>query len=363
MPNSISHIIGEREQQLMHMMRISGMKDMAYWVAAYLWDTTQYIVWFSFLLIFGYAYGSVVFSSTSVGIFIFLCLVFIHYIICFSWLIASLFTKRRIVLVVCYLVTVVVSYLGTLLDQQFGASWPQVYLYIPPLAWCKAVASIIRYNPRDLSNRHGDQLLQSVLIMIFEGFLMGGCAIYLNIAKYRGFGFCIPHSWRCNRFVETNEDVDNIEMDHTTNSVLAQSLLGNGSVDPSAASSAGGVKYDADEDVDVAFERTKVKNLIKNSSSPLDYPALLIHNLRKVFPGKTGTKNVVASDGPHATKKKTVIPVKVAVDKLCLSVEFGECFGLLGPNGAGSETLNTHTHTYDAHGWLIWSMMSIKWEF
>lgn len=35
LPNSVSHILYERENQLLHMMRISGMRDMGYWVANY----------------------------------------------------------------------------------------------------------------------------------------------------------------------------------------------------------------------------------------------------------------------------------------------------------------------------------------
>lgn len=35
LPNSVSHILYERENQLLHMMRISGMRDAGYWVANY----------------------------------------------------------------------------------------------------------------------------------------------------------------------------------------------------------------------------------------------------------------------------------------------------------------------------------------
>ena len=35
LPNSVSHILYERENQLLHMMRISGMRDAGYWAANY----------------------------------------------------------------------------------------------------------------------------------------------------------------------------------------------------------------------------------------------------------------------------------------------------------------------------------------
>ena len=47
---------------------------------------------------------------------------------------------------------------------------------------------------------------------------------------------------------------------------------------------------------------------------------VLIHNLRKEFPGRSGQ------------------PVKVAVADLSLGIPAGQCFGLLGENGAGKTT-------------------------
>ena len=49
-------------------------------------------------------------------------------------------------------------------------------------------------------------------------------------------------------------------------------------------------------------------------------PAILLHNLRKVYRGKDGNK------------------AKVAVAGLSLGINKQECFGLLGPNGAGKTT-------------------------
>ncbi|KAG1669733.1 ATP-binding cassette sub-family A member 1 [Nymphon striatum] len=67
------------------------------------------------------------------------------------------------------------------------------------------------------------------------------------------------------------------------------------------------------EDADVQAERKRV-----NSSAESDSDLLQIINLTKVYRGVLG-KNI-------------------AVDKLCVGVKKGECFGLLGVNGAGKTT-------------------------
>ncbi len=65
------------------------------------------------------------------------------------------------------------------------------------------------------------------------------------------------------------------------------------------------------EDADVAAERQRVR---QGQYSAVRV-AVLARDLTKRF-GRT-----------------------VALDRLCLSIERGECFGLLGPNGAGKSTL------------------------
>lgn len=72
-------------------------------------------------------------------------------------------------------------------------------------------------------------------------------------------------------------------------------------------------KDDTDEDVDVAAERKRV--LRGNGKKDL----LRLENLTKVY-------------------KTSKLGCQLAVDKLCIGVPAGECFGLLGVNGAGKTT-------------------------
>eukprot|EP01090_Pellita_catalonica_P001786 TRINITY_DN1151_c0_g1_i2.p1 TRINITY_DN1151_c0_g1~~TRINITY_DN1151_c0_g1_i2.p1 ORF type:complete len:386 (+),score=71.03 TRINITY_DN1151_c0_g1_i2:1036-2193(+) len=73
-----------------------------------------------------------------------------------------------------------------------------------------------------------------------------------------------------------------------------------------------GDEDDDDEPFDVAKEREKV---YRNAHSD-DCPIVIV-NLRKIYKSKG---------------------VKVAVKRLTIAIEKGECFGLLGPNGAGKST-------------------------
>lgn len=58
----------------------------------------------------------------------------------------------------------------------------------------------------------------------------------------------------------------------------------------------------------------KVEKLLTEQNSG---HAIIVHNLRKVYPGLDGN------------------PEKSAVKELSLAIPSGECFGMLGPNGAG----------------------------
>lgn len=78
-----------------------------------------------------------------------------------------------------------------------------------------------------------------------------------------------------------------------------------------------------EEGADVAAERGRVDALWSQwSSRPSTRPpsAVILHELRKVYPSKDG-------NAP-----------KVAVHDLSLAIDRCECFGLLGPNGAGKTT-------------------------
>jgi ABC-type glutathione transport system ATPase component len=72
------------------------------------------------------------------------------------------------------------------------------------------------------------------------------------------------------------------------------------------------------EDSDAKAERNFVYNLDK--ADYYKYP-LIIKDLRKVYPGKAGRSE------------------KVATKNFTLRIKKGEMFGLLGPNGAGKTTL------------------------
>lgn len=277
-------------------------------------------VWFAALLIFGVAYGSPIFTKTAIAVWIGVCICFIHYSICLSWLLAALFNSKRIGLVVCYLLVVVSTFLAIILDQYLDASWNLVYLWIPPLAYAKALSTIIRYTPQAVNNEHQAQLETAVLIMVFEGLLLGLVGAYANICRYRGLGLFVPrfikaafysaHSGKdAAAAAAAAREKDAVEMDDTSFKALSGSLLSK-------------ADRDEPEDIDCAAERAKVNALVTKSAD--NYPAILLHDLTKEFASGGGKK-------------------KIAVNQLCLSVEYGECFGLLGPNGAGPCTRCSRT--------------------
>jgi len=316
LPNGVAHLLHEREERLLHMMRISGMRDLSYWAASYLYDMAVSAGWFAALLVFGYAYGSPVFTRTNGGVFAFVLLVFSHYSVGLGWLVAACFSSKRIGLVVCYLLVVVSSFLAIVLDMYLPTTWPTVYLVIPPLAQARALSAIIRYSPTTLDDARGAQLLTAVLIMIFEGVGMLAIGCYANICMYRGVGFILPQWCKRRSAADSSDRRDGVEM--SFNEAARAGLLSAEERGDAAAE---------EEDVDCAAERAKVEAIVKQPGTE-HYPAVLLHNLRKEFPS-TGAAGTDSTGAPLKPTKK------VAVNRLSMAVDYGECYGLLGPNGAG----------------------------
>jgi len=319
LPATVSHLIFERESRLLHMMRISGIKDTSLWMGQYAWEMTVMISWFAVMLIVGFAFGSLIFTETNIGIWIGVSIVASHYIIMIGWLVGGIFSAHRIVLVVCSLLVVVSAFISIILDTYLDSTWSAAYLVVPPVAFIRSVSTIIRYTPSSMSHEAAaPQLLTCMMIMLFEGLGMGMIAIYLHVARYRSALFCFTQLCSGSKKLDEQKDELGGESDSDFKKAASASLLGS---DASASST------DSEEDEDCAAERVRVENLVHGS--PSDYPAIMLRNLRKVF-----------GSGAAA---------KVAVDKLSMAVDYGSCLGLLGPNGAGkSTTLSILTGLLDA---------------
>uniref|UniRef100_A0A7S4NY30 ABC transporter domain-containing protein n=1 Tax=Guillardia theta TaxID=55529 RepID=A0A7S4NY30_GUITH len=77
-------------------------------------------------------------------------------------------------------------------------------------------------------------------------------------------------------------------------------------------------EQDISEFPDVQEEEARINKL--ESADKSEHDAVMIHQLKKIYPGYLGGSP------------------KVAVKSLTMGVQHGECFGMLGPNGAGKTT-------------------------
>lgn len=96
------------------------------------------------------------------------------------------------------------------------------------------------------------------------------------------------------------------------------------------------------EDQDVADERNRI---LAASPDSLPVPPLVVKELSKV--GQASARCARSAPLPPASPLLPFLPALqvyeqqaplLAVDKICLAVQKGECFGLLGFNGAGKTT-------------------------
>lgn len=299
MPDVASRIVYEREERLLNMMKISGMRTSTYWVANYIYDMLLMVFWSLLFILFGYLLSLDVIKRTNFLVFFAIFVSWSHSLIGIGVLISGVFSRRSVATIVGYVV-LLLSVITTQMLTWFlhKEDWPTALLLLPPIGFARAIGLVNMFGS-SIDIDPDSQLGDSILLMFVGGSLCFLVGIVLNFLRYESF----RHLW---------------------SSVCGRSEGQAHSLEPLSA-------YEG-EDVDVHNERKRVHDLYKNHD--FDHSGVtdgvLMRNLSKVFESSEGD-------------------TKVAVRDLCLGIQYGECFGLLGPNGAGkSTTLSILSGTLDS---------------
>jgi ABC-type Na+ transport system ATPase subunit NatA len=298
MPDMALRLATEREDELIMMMRISGLQSRTYFLSNYVFDVACASLWMLTLVVVGFSFGTVSFTSASFPSWMLLCVLWAHSQVCVASAIAALVPRRVPATIVAYFVVLLTAVLCSFLNQFMttASSWPVALYLVPPVGFARAVGLVVTYAgfyPGGAADFAVPVLLMSA-----------GAAMLFLVAVYTKaddgdtwFAAC-----GAGRLLGRAVDVSSNEM--------AKPLL-----DDEQGSEGGAHMGDA-VDVDVARERERV--LRGDFMRP---PAVTFTHLSKTYAASGARKE----------------PTK-ALSDLCLAVDYGECFGLLGPNGAGKTT-------------------------
>ncbi|KAF9914359.1 hypothetical protein BX616_008450 [Lobosporangium transversale] len=317
LPIFVITLVKEKEDRILVMMKMSGLKSITYYVAHYIHFYILHILSSLMFIIAGIAFRMPFFTKVDPGVFILLFFFWGHVQIALAFFLSCFFSKSRTALVIVFLLVlcgVIVSLATENIFQNDPA--PIGYFVWPAFAFYRALSVINRssydsaYQPYKMSDLKGsDEVFQVIIAMIIETFVFLALAFYLTEVFPTEFGvrqpwhFIISKPFK--RLFKKKREQNDVEGQVRQDNIgsMRERVQGEIPLDPEE------VKY---EDDDVKKERTRV---LHDEYSP-DCP-LVMKNMRKIYP---------------SNKKLAVKNVTFAVDKNTI-------FGLLGPNGAGKTSL------------------------
>ncbi|KAJ3118142.1 hypothetical protein HDU96_003671 [Phlyctochytrium bullatum] len=327
LPIFVILLVKEKEDRILIMMKMNGMKSWAYYATHYI---TFYILFTASTIIFlvsGRLVRLEFFTLTQPSVLVILFFLWGHVQIALAFFFASIFNKSRIALVLTFLIVLCGVIISIVLERLFAEDPipPALFLW-PPFAFYRALSLVNKHSyaknlpPYRMSMLRGrDEVYVAVLYMVLGFFIYGLLSLYFSAVLPSDFGvrrpWHFPVSAPIKEFYRRKRIRENGGVDPESEKVIGAAIELNEEE----------LKY---EDADVKAERQR----IRDHAYPADSP-IVVSDIRKVYAGRRGL-------GP-----------KVAVKDVTFAAESGVIFGLLGPNGAGKTTLiSILTGIYEASG-------------
>lgn len=315
-PLAVWRLSHERTQDLVLMMRTVGMKTISYIMGMFLFDMTISVFSGIAMVIFAVVLNLSQFNGAPIGDLVAIVLLSSFALNSLALLLVQLFGKKATILpllapCLCVVATAVTSLLNVFLYPDDG-DWPWGLSLIPFLAQGRALYIILVYH--ESSN---EVVVAYVLLILFG--IVSLTIVYILEAE---IPVVILIKIAIKRLLETKE-----EKQFRRNSINIEAGEPPPELNTLDDTQEGGngqrkvyKTFDGSPmDDDVIHEKLNAihysPSTLDTAMSPQDKFAIVIQNLRHIFPNGT-----------------------VAVKELSLALSYGECFGLLGPNGTGKST-------------------------
>ena len=311
--NFITLFVKERANNSKHLMRISGINIVSYWIVNYIFEFIKYYFTGGICLLLLYLFDT--YKEYLYIVYITLGPSMISSTYCLSYFFDNESDAQNVVILVNYLFgylgSIIVSVLRGINSAKLAAKIIEYFFGIVPI-FCFDFAFILLVNPigiyiADYPNEFylfkGDEMIKRFNLMLsMVIFSSVECVLYTILHIYIESQV---YSFKKSTDIKLPTDINDSEVIKEINKVNEINLV---EVSPST-------KDDLIQVEDISTDETKN---IKE-----DLYAVKVKNLRKVY------TNTCCSKQEHDI---------IAIKNLNFAIKPGECFGLLGLNGAGKTT-------------------------
>ncbi|AQK59815.1 ABC transporter A family member 7 [Zea mays] len=316
----LSSLVYEKQQKLRAMMKMHGLGDMAYWTISYCYFLVISLLYMFLLVVFGAVVDIKLFAVNSYVLQFLLYFIYMNLQISFAFLMTTYFSTSATATVTGYLYVIGSGLIGEYLfrpfveDTSVSRSLITLMEFFPPMSLYRIIYELspppspsgpfsdfsgVRVG--DLSDpENGILVLMVVMVLEWPTFLF--LTLYLD-----GFGWLQTRVRKLPPAAAASS--------HQT---LQKPSTTRPQERPEASIEIDGTTDIPGEVARACAEREIVDRFLQQ---PDQSYAVIVDNVRKVYPPRDGNAEVVAVNG------------------FSLSIKRGQCFGLLGSNGAGKTSL------------------------
>jgi hypothetical protein len=330
LPIFVITLVKEKEERILVMMRMNGLKNFAYYLAHYIHFYTLHVITSIFFIITGLLFNMEIFTKTEPLVYIILFFIWGHIQIALAFLFTCFFSKSRTALLVTFLIVLCGVVISLVTEFSFrGQGGDSIsYFYWPPFAFYRALSLIntasvqLNSHPYRLSDLVlGNEVLTAVIYMTVEFFIILLLSAYFTKVFPSEYGVSKPWhfiftDWYTKKQIKKKMQTLEQQRNNTLSTLeeglpakkdekrILRENINIFNKKEFKETNQDEVKF---EDDDVREERKRVLENRYDKDSPL-----VVKSMRKIYPSG-----------------------KLAVKDVTLSVDKNIIFGLLGPNGAG----------------------------